>query len=117
MIDSPPLFTFSIVTVPARTDMEWLHDRMPLIFSPTSKDDMERLKLWLDPTKRFRDDIRSILESYQHDAPAEPFKIYQGIVSYYIPRVWLIYVINVVNNSPTRGRKSWSRVSYLHRAH
>jgi putative SOS response-associated peptidase YedK len=108
MIDSPPLFTFSIVTVPARADMEWLHDRMPLIFSPTSQDDMERLKLWLDPTKGFRDGIRRILELYQHDAPAEPFTIYQGIVSYCIPRVWLIYVINFVNNSPTRSRESRS---------
>lgn len=30
--ETQPLYTFAIVTCPARQDMEWLHDRMPLIF-------------------------------------------------------------------------------------
>ena len=30
--ETQPLYTFALVTCPARQDMEWLHDRMPLIF-------------------------------------------------------------------------------------
>ena len=85
--DTTPTYTFAIVTCPARKDMEWLHDRMPLIFGNGSYtvssqchavltsflvDDM---KLWLDPTVGWTSKIQAILEPYR----GEPLTVYQGM--------------------------------------
>ncbi|CAG7847175.1 SubName: Full=Uncharacterized protein {ECO:0000313/EMBL:CCA66750.1} [Serendipita indica DSM 11827] len=72
-----PLYTFTIVTIPAPPDMEWLHDRSPLIFSPTSPEDMEKLKVWLNPDIHWENGIRQLLESYLHHSLPEPYTIYQ----------------------------------------
>lgn len=42
---------------------------------------MDRLKLWLDPSKGFKSGIRDMLEQYMISAPSEGLLIYQGIVS------------------------------------
>ncbi|KAG8851103.1 hypothetical protein FRB91_008428 [Serendipita sp. 411] len=71
-----PLYTFSIVTIPARPEMEWLHDRMPLIFSPTSPGDMERMNKWLDPEVSWSYELMPFLTSYLQGVPGQPFTIY-----------------------------------------
>ena len=75
-LDAAPTHTFCIVTMPARPDMEWLHDRMPLIFSPTSSRDMEKLSFWLDAKNTWTSGIKKFLESYISES--EPFTIYRG---------------------------------------
>ncbi|KAG8812898.1 hypothetical protein FRC17_001763 [Serendipita sp. 399] len=71
-----PLYTFSIVTIPARDDMGWLHERMPLMFSPTSSEDMERMHKWLDPNLSWESELIPFLASYVQNSPGEPFQIY-----------------------------------------
>ncbi|PVG04634.1 DUF159-domain-containing protein [Serendipita vermifera] len=74
-----PLFTFTIVTVPARDNMTWLHDRMPLIFSPNSSTDMENLNMWLDTDKNKNrgPEIHHFLQGYLHHSGNETLTIYQ----------------------------------------
>ncbi|BFZ54441.1 hypothetical protein PYCC9005_001477 [Savitreella phatthalungensis] len=44
--DSPPLWTFTIITTAAAEGMGWLHDRMPLMFE--EKCDAQLIAKWLD---------------------------------------------------------------------
>ncbi|KIM34316.1 hypothetical protein M408DRAFT_5587 [Serendipita vermifera MAFF 305830] len=60
---------------PSRPEMEWLHERMPLIFSPTCPTDMEKLAFWLDPKNTWSSGIKAFLESYSSDIPPEVGKV------------------------------------------
>jgi putative SOS response-associated peptidase YedK len=44
--ETQPLYTFALVTCPARRDMEWLHDRMPLIFEEGAFNMWSQMSQW-----------------------------------------------------------------------
>lgn len=68
-----PLYTFSIVTTAARSDMEWLHDRTPLIFASDTKTGREAISLWLDHTVGWTLEVQKLLQPFQG-----ALTIYQG---------------------------------------
>lgn len=58
-----PLWTFTIVTTDASPEMDWLHDRQPVILSTT-----DELKKWLDTSsQQWSPELAKILEPYHDD--------------------------------------------------
>ena len=57
-----PLFSYSIITVDAHKDLEFIHDRMPVIL------ESDAIEAWLDPTL---DDPEALLPRIARDAGPE----------------------------------------------
>lgn len=56
------LYTYTIITTSSNSYLKFLHDRMPVILDPGSKE----MKIWLDPTRTtWSKDLQSVLEPYE----------------------------------------------------
>jgi len=67
-----PLWTFTIVTVPACNDLAWLHDRQPVILSSR-----EALETWLDTSAQaWTPALTKLVKSYDNStAPLECYQV------------------------------------------
>ncbi|KIW29996.1 uncharacterized protein PV07_05777 [Cladophialophora immunda] len=56
------LYTYTIITTDANKQLQFLHDRMPVILDPGT----EEVKMWLDPTRnKWSKELQAILKPYQ----------------------------------------------------
>ncbi|KIX98290.1 uncharacterized protein Z520_05591 [Fonsecaea multimorphosa CBS 102226] len=56
------LYTYTIITTDANKQLQFLHDRMPVILDPGS----EEVKMWLDPTRnKWSKELQAILKPYE----------------------------------------------------
>ncbi|EXJ76217.1 uncharacterized protein A1O5_00725 [Cladophialophora psammophila CBS 110553] len=56
------LYTYTIITTDANKQLQFLHDRMPVILDPGT----EAVKLWLDPTRnKWSKELQAILKPYE----------------------------------------------------
>lgn len=63
------LYSYSIITTDSNKQLNFLHDRMPVILDPQS----EAMKLWLDPThNKWTKDLQAILKPYDSELECYP---------------------------------------------
>ena len=55
--DAPPIYSCTIITVPASQDMDGIHDRMPLVLDP------ELFDAWLDPDNHDQHELHALLRA------------------------------------------------------
>jgi putative SOS response-associated peptidase YedK len=55
--DAPPIRSCTIITTAAGPDMDWIHDRMPVILNPDTFD------LWLDPEVEETGELTALLRA------------------------------------------------------
>ncbi|KIW80322.1 hypothetical protein Z517_06937 [Fonsecaea pedrosoi CBS 271.37] len=56
------LYTYTIITTDANKQLQFLHDRMPVILTPGT----EEVKMWLDPTRnKWSKELQAILKPYE----------------------------------------------------
>ncbi|KAG0335917.1 hypothetical protein BG004_008264, partial [Podila humilis] len=53
-----PLYTYATITTNASPELEWLHDRMPVLISNWDKD---KIRLWLDPNITWNSTLQAML--------------------------------------------------------
>ncbi|KAF9404765.1 hypothetical protein BGZ94_003953 [Podila epigama] len=53
-----PLYTYATITTNASPQLDWLHDRMPVLIP---NDDMDKIRLWLDPTVSWNSALQAML--------------------------------------------------------
>ncbi|KAJ3184638.1 hypothetical protein HDU87_004041 [Geranomyces variabilis] len=56
MVDGTEVWSYTIITTSSSKATSWLHDRMPVIL-----DSEEDVALWLDPAKKFTDDVSALM--------------------------------------------------------
>jgi len=63
------LYTYTVITTDANKQMNWLHDRMPVILNPGS----ENVKTWLDPGRsEWSKELQSILKPFSGELDIYP---------------------------------------------
>jgi putative SOS response-associated peptidase YedK len=63
------LYTYTIITTDSNKQLNFLHDRMPVILEP----DSEGLKIWLDPTnKTWSKELQNLLRPYSGELECYP---------------------------------------------
>lgn len=63
------LYTYAIITTDSNKQLNFLHDRMPVILDPNT----DALKLWLDPTvNKWCDELQSLLKPYEGELECYP---------------------------------------------
>lgn len=63
------LYTYTIITTSSNKQLNFLHDRMPVVLEPNS----ESFKMWLDPTRtKWSDELQSILKPYEGELDCYP---------------------------------------------
>lgn len=63
------LYTYTVITTDSNKQLQFLHDRMPVILDP----DTEALKLWLDPTiNKWNNELQAILKPYEGELECYP---------------------------------------------
>ncbi|KAF3913360.1 hypothetical protein ABW20_dc0105779 [Dactylellina cionopaga] len=55
------LYTYTIITTSSSKQLNFLHDRMPVIFQPNSPE----IKEWLDPNRRWDEGLQKLLQPYE----------------------------------------------------
>ncbi|EWC48890.1 hypothetical protein DRE_00195 [Drechslerella stenobrocha 248] len=55
------LYTYTIVTTSSSKQLNFLHDRMPVIFEPNSSE----IKEWLDPRRHWDDGLQRLLQPFE----------------------------------------------------
>ncbi|KAG0088389.1 hypothetical protein BGZ93_006425 [Podila epicladia] len=53
-----PLYTYATITTNASPQLDWLHDRMPVLIP---NDDIDKIRLWLDPTVPWNSTLQAML--------------------------------------------------------
>lgn len=65
----PPLYTYTIITTSSNAQLNFLHDRMPVILDPKTKE----FEKWLDPSiSEWSEDMQSILKPYEGELECYP---------------------------------------------
>jgi hypothetical protein len=66
------IYTYTIITTSSAKSVSFLHDRMPVILEPESKE----MKMWLDPNQTWSSEVANILKPYEGEltwsAPSPP---------------------------------------------
>ncbi|KAL6249254.1 hypothetical protein RBB50_004317 [Rhinocladiella similis] len=63
------LYTYTIITTDSNKQLNFLHDRMPVILDPGT----DAMKIWLDPTRnKWSKDLQSILKPYEGELDCYP---------------------------------------------
>lgn len=63
------LYTYTIITTDSNKQLNFLHDRMPVILDPNT----DAIKLWLDPTaNKWSKELQSILKPYEGELECYP---------------------------------------------
>lgn len=57
--ESQPLYTYATITTNASKQLEWLHDRMPVLIP---NHEPEKIKAWLDPKVQWNSTLESLLK-------------------------------------------------------
>lgn len=55
------LYTYTIITTSSSKQLNFLHDRMPVIFEPNSPE----IKTWLDPSRRWDEGLQRLLQPFE----------------------------------------------------
>lgn len=64
-----PLYTYTIITTDSNKQLNFLHDRMPVILDNGS----DAIRTWLDPTRtEWSQDLQSLLKPYQGELECYP---------------------------------------------
>ncbi|KAG0032154.1 hypothetical protein BGZ81_011565 [Podila clonocystis] len=53
-----PLYTYATITTNASPQLDWLHDRMPVLIP---NDDIDKIRMWLDPTVSWNSTLQAML--------------------------------------------------------
>ncbi|KAG0342719.1 hypothetical protein BG000_002064 [Podila horticola] len=53
-----PLYTYATITTNASPQLDWLHDRMPVLIP---NDDIDKIRMWLDPTMPWNSTLQAML--------------------------------------------------------
>ena len=63
------LYTYTIITTDSNKQLQFLHDRMPVILDPSSED----IKVWLDPTRnKWSKELQSLLKPFSGELECYP---------------------------------------------
>lgn len=63
------LYTYTIITTDSNKQLNFLHDRMPVILDP----DTEEMRMWLDPTRnKWSKELQAILKPYKGELECYP---------------------------------------------
>lgn len=63
------LYTYTIITTDANKQLQFLHDRMPVILDPGT----DEIKMWLDPTRnKWSKELQALLKPYQGELECYP---------------------------------------------
>jgi putative SOS response-associated peptidase YedK len=63
------LYTYTIITTDSNKQLNFLHDRMPVILDPTS----DEIKLWLDPKRtKWTKELQSLLKPFEGELECYP---------------------------------------------
>ncbi|KAJ8110437.1 hypothetical protein OPT61_g6723 [Boeremia exigua] len=92
---SEPLYTYTIITTDSNKQLNFLHDRMPVIFDNGS----DAVRTWLDPTRTdWSEDLQSLLKPYDGELECYPVSKDVGKVGNNSPS-FLIPIDSAANKS------------------
>ncbi|KAF9925200.1 hypothetical protein FBU30_004980 [Linnemannia zychae] len=71
--EAEPLYTYATITTNASPQLDWLHDRMPVIIP---NNDHDKIRTWLDPNRKWDSVLESMLKPYDEFTEENGEQIY-----------------------------------------
>ncbi|KAJ3148614.1 hypothetical protein HDU86_007367 [Geranomyces michiganensis] len=81
MVDGAEVWSYTIITTSSSKALGWLHDRMPVVLD--NEADME---LWLDPAKKFTDEVSALMRPLESGLKWHPVSTFVSKVGNDLPQ-------------------------------
>ncbi|KAG0297689.1 hypothetical protein BGZ98_000481 [Dissophora globulifera] len=109
-----PLFTYATITTNASPQLDWLHDRMPVLLP---NHDLEKIGAWLDPNTTWNATLEAMLKPYDEFVEIEDPVAEGGVGSSSTRRVYALETyqvdekVNSVRNDAPDFTTPWNATS------
>ncbi|KAF9106644.1 hypothetical protein BGX27_009070 [Mortierella sp. AM989] len=107
-----PLYTYATITTNASPQLDWLHDRMPVLIP---NGDHEKIRMWLDPNLTWNSSLEAMLkpcdEFMEAEEPIETAKHSAANRVYALETYQVDEKVNSVKNDSPEFAKPWNSSS------
>ncbi|ORZ28793.1 hypothetical protein BCR41DRAFT_382741 [Lobosporangium transversale] len=104
-----PLYTYATITTRASPQLDWLHDRMPVLIP---NDGLEKIRMWLDPNLPWNSTLEAMLKPCDEFIQIEDANGNGGAQSIYVLETYQVdEKVNSVKNDSPDFAKPWNSSS------